>query len=175
MNSIELGVCKPPTRSRTVGYANFNLRRHPSIHKLGFIKVCEFPAVASPTSSHRKCALHRCFETSSIRSMSARPIDSVQEFREIVSHYTRDSRLSPSNALCLIDYQIRSASPVIVFFHCVDWSRPCKQITPVFDECSSLPELRALRFYKVDCDHQPDISSYCQITNVCRTSHICFH
>ncbi|KJA28318.1 hypothetical protein HYPSUDRAFT_51170 [Hypholoma sublateritium FD-334 SS-4] len=75
--------------------------------------------------------------------MSAQHIGSVQEFREI----------------------IRSASPVIVFFHCVHWSGPCQQITPVFDKCSSLPELRALRFYKVDCDHQPDISSYCQITN----------
>lgn len=105
-------------------------------------------------------------------AMSAQPIGSVQEFREIVSRCTRDSS-AHTNTTYLIGHQIRSASPVMVFFHCVHWSGPCQQITPVFDKCSSLPELRALRFYKVDCDHQPDISSYCQITNVGCTDPLC--
>ena len=143
---------------------------------LGSSRFASSPSCFSKLEPSQVCATSLLWNKLYIRptplAMSAQPIDSVQEFREIVSHYTRASRFAPSNASCLIDHQIRSASPVIVFFHCVDWSRPCKQITPVFDECSSLPELQALRFYKVDCDHQPDISSYCHITNVCCTSHL---
>ncbi|KAF8971866.1 thioredoxin [Flammula alnicola] len=70
-------------------------------------------------------------------------INSVEEFRQI----------------------IRGDSPVIVFFCVERWSYPCQQISPTYERYSEIPELRALEFYKVDCDNQPDISNYCNIQN----------
>ncbi|KAF9478911.1 thioredoxin-like protein [Pholiota conissans] len=75
--------------------------------------------------------------------MPSAELESVQMFREI----------------------IRSSTPVIVLFY-LGWSVPCQQIAPLYEKLSAMPELDTLRFYRVEIDHNPDISAYCQIGNV---------
>ncbi|KAF8174958.1 thioredoxin-like protein [Pholiota molesta] len=75
--------------------------------------------------------------------MPSTTIEGVQSFREV----------------------IRSSTPVVVFFY-VGWSVPCQQITPLYERFASMSELDTLRFYRVEIDHSPDVSNYCQITSV---------
>ncbi|XP_041820423.1 thioredoxin [Chelmon rostratus] len=70
-------------------------------------------------------------------------VESLEEFKSILA--------KAGDKLVVVDFS-------------ATWCGPCKQIGPIFEQHSGLPENKNVIFLKVDVDEADDVSGHCKIS-----------
>jgi thioredoxin 1 len=82
----------------------------------------------------------------------------------------QNSKESHSNVMKIstieqFDSMLTLNDKVIVDFY-AEWCKPCKKLSPIFNEYASNTDFHDIVFCSVDIDQNPDIAEQCEVLNL---------